>query len=263
MKDVLRNISDANHEVSKTFPLNLKAPVRGICRLSAHLHLFHHQCLILATRPLLFSFWQKRLEASGPLHVSPSHGARYLLQACIKSAQQSLHIVSTLKDQCLLESFTPFDRDATFSSAVVLSLASTVDPTLFRSQTSCMTTVDAVMGELAWKGSLIADFHRHEIEQLNANLEKMGATNAAEAANQGSRDSGLQSGYAVPDHQHHHDHHNDQHVDNRFFLGELNSEDGLGGDQLLAMADCLNMEQFEWFAEDSGSLLDGDFSIGM
>lgn len=245
--------------MNTTFPLNLKAPTGGICRLSAHLHLFHHQCLILATRPLLFSFWQKRLEASGPLHVSPSHGARYLLRACIKSAQQSLHILSAIKDQCLLESFIPFDRDATFSSAVVLSLAGTVDPTLIRSQTSWMSTVDAVMGELAWKGSLVADFHRHEIGQLNANLEKLGAMNAAQANGQGPRNiAGPRPGYPVPDH--HHNYHNYEPIDNRF-LGEWNSEDGLSGDQLLAMADCLNMEQFEWFAEDSGNLLDCDFNV--
>lgn len=120
MKEALRTIAEANDERNKSFPLDLRNRSAGICRLAAYLHLFHHQVrllptinrkclqltcaqsLILATRPLLYSFLQKRLDAMRPLHVSPSRGARSLLRVCVGSAQQCLSILEVLQSQSLL-----------------------------------------------------------------------------------------------------------------------------------------------------------------
>lgn len=73
-----------------------------MCRVSAYLHLFHHQCLILTTRPLLFSFWKRRVESARALHVSTYKGARSLLRVCVASAQQCLNILEALRRQSLL-----------------------------------------------------------------------------------------------------------------------------------------------------------------
>lgn len=43
MKEALRSIAEANDERNEAFPLDLERPTGGICRLSAYLHIFHHQ----------------------------------------------------------------------------------------------------------------------------------------------------------------------------------------------------------------------------
>ena len=60
------------------------------------------QCLVLATRPLLFYFWQKRLESRGPLRITSRGGARSLLRVCVSSAKQTMRILEALQGQDLL-----------------------------------------------------------------------------------------------------------------------------------------------------------------
>lgn len=43
MKEALKSIAEANDERNEFFPLDLDNPKSGICRLSAYLHIFHHQ----------------------------------------------------------------------------------------------------------------------------------------------------------------------------------------------------------------------------
>jgi hypothetical protein len=62
------------------------------------------QCVVLATRPLLFSFLKMRLDALGiiPTPASSLGSARILLQMCIESSQQILNVLAALKSQSLL-----------------------------------------------------------------------------------------------------------------------------------------------------------------
>lgn len=43
IKNALKALADINDERTSSFPLVLEGPDSGISRLSAHLHLFHHQ----------------------------------------------------------------------------------------------------------------------------------------------------------------------------------------------------------------------------
>lgn len=43
MKDALKTIAEANEELNKTHSLDLHSSGSSMCRLSATLHLFHHQ----------------------------------------------------------------------------------------------------------------------------------------------------------------------------------------------------------------------------
>lgn len=43
MKNALKALANVNDERTSSFPLVLEGPDSGISRLSAHLHLFHHQ----------------------------------------------------------------------------------------------------------------------------------------------------------------------------------------------------------------------------
>lgn len=43
MKEALKSIAEADDERNDSFPLDIDNPTSGICRLSAYLHIFHHQ----------------------------------------------------------------------------------------------------------------------------------------------------------------------------------------------------------------------------
>jgi hypothetical protein len=63
-----------------------------------------HQCIVLTTRPLLFSFLRSRLEQSNAnlAAMLKSSSVRMLLQMCVDSAQQMLTILSALQENGLL-----------------------------------------------------------------------------------------------------------------------------------------------------------------
>ncbi|KAF3039995.1 hypothetical protein E8E11_007017 [Didymella keratinophila] len=84
IRTALRALVVINDERTSSYPLELSGTSdSGISRLSAHLHLFYHhvlKCIILNTRPLLFSFLQKRMDAIRPIRIPSSGGVRSLLR---------------------------------------------------------------------------------------------------------------------------------------------------------------------------------------
>nr|POF01397.1 putative transcriptional regulatory protein c3c7.04 [Quercus suber] len=220
VKQALRTLADANDERITTFPIDLNTSAGGICRLSAYLQLFHHQCLILSTRPLLFSFWQKRLEICKPLRVSSAHGVRSLLRVCIRSAQQSLSILNVLQQQCLL----------------------VVDPSLLQQESPWQQIVQDILDEMARRGNMIAASHQRELAQLQVNIQKLRAMNGPATYAPESADClSVTKKRSV-----------DGTVDTspkEYLLTGWHSEDDLSGEQLLAVAESFSLEQFDWLAD--------------
>ena len=62
------------------------------------------QCIVLATRPVLFCFLKMRIQTtdSSLESLNSSANVRKLLQVCIDSAQQILNILMVLQRQNLL-----------------------------------------------------------------------------------------------------------------------------------------------------------------
>lgn len=148
-----------------------------------------------------------------------------------------------------VESFLPFDLDAAFSSAVVLLLAATVDYSLIRNNDgSWLEVVHAILKEMIARGNLVAKFHASELQQLDENLKKLpnsGATGAIGHATRSnetvqhlSSNTVANSSGAVLS--------GGQFDISPDFLGEWNSDDGLNGDQLMALADSLDLEHLDW-----------------
>jgi hypothetical protein len=109
-KTALSSTASLGPELRDSHPLQLdETSVSGICRLSAHLHLLYHQCIVLATRPLLFCFLKMKLQEP-TTRVRPltfSSVSRKLLQVCVDSARQMLSILSSLQRQSLLGKVNP------------------------------------------------------------------------------------------------------------------------------------------------------------
>lgn len=99
----------------------------GLSRVTAHLHILHHQvrrslsydnhdigamielteeqCIMIATRPLLLSCMIKLLsnkQAVVQPHVLPTGSVQSLLKICVDSAQQTLNLLDALQKQSLI-----------------------------------------------------------------------------------------------------------------------------------------------------------------
>jgi proline utilization trans-activator len=121
-KKALKATADITDQLNRSFALPATRSATGISRLSAHLHLLHHQvgtgaplihvrrltklyqCVVLAIRPLLFSLLKKRLDKPDDVDslISPSSSTRALLHMGIESAQHIVAVLERLKAQSLL-----------------------------------------------------------------------------------------------------------------------------------------------------------------
>ncbi|KAF2720209.1 hypothetical protein K431DRAFT_271272 [Polychaeton citri CBS 116435] len=241
MKVALKNLADINDERMVAFPVDVKHSSSSLSRLSAYLHLFHHQCIMLTTRPLLFSFWQKRLQSLTQFRVRSSGGARNLLRMCIASAHQSVELLAALQAHNLLESFIPFDLESTWSSAVILLITNAVDPSLYKHDGTLLDSIHSVFDEMIAKGNLLASFRKAELRQLDLSLKRL----AAMAVDPGNATSeGFDSGYSGWDTL--------THMGTQISQGDTeplqgwNCEGALSSEQLVAVADSLDFSCLDW-----------------
>lgn len=215
------------------------------------------QALILATRPLLFSYLQKRLSLARPLRVSALRGARSLIRVCVSSAQHCLSILELLQLQSLLESWLPFDREAAYSSALVLVVAHVVDHTLIPDRQSRLDIAFGILDEIVLRGNILAEKHKRELDQIISTIDVLNSAaivdNTTGQYNQGMCQMGeahqlTASSLAQQDMQ-------GMANMNDFdaILGEWNSEDELSGERLLVLAESLDLDQMQWFANEGHS----------
>ncbi|KAL2834277.1 hypothetical protein BDW59DRAFT_156217 [Aspergillus cavernicola] len=175
-KAALASTTDLANDLQRSFDLQLdKSTISGVSRMSAHLHLLYHQCIVLATRPLLLCFLTMRFQSADTCieTLNSSANVLRLLQVCIDSAQQQLNILTCLYEQSLLDSFLPFDLEATFVSSVVLLLAPAIDSVLLESRRPWLQKSYVILEDMISRGNLIADFRKSELEQLSGLLYQL------------------------------------------------------------------------------------------
>ncbi|PLB50613.1 Zn(II)2Cys6 transcription factor [Aspergillus steynii IBT 23096] len=174
-KAALASTADLANELRQSHDLRLEeASISGVSRLSAHLHLLYHQCIVLATRPLLFCSLKIRLQSPDrcmALQSSPT--VRRLLQVCLDSAQQMLNILASLHEQNLLDSFLPFDLESTFVSSVILLAAGPATAGLLDPGPSWVERGTPILDEMVTRGNRIAAYNRSELEQLRGMLGQL------------------------------------------------------------------------------------------
>lgn len=103
-KTALASIANIADELRTAFPLHLDQAVSGVSRISSYLHLLYHQCIVLATRPLLFCFLKIRFESPENYldALNTSQNVRNLIQMCVDSSQQIISILHILQSEDLL-----------------------------------------------------------------------------------------------------------------------------------------------------------------
>ncbi|KAL3595243.1 hypothetical protein FPOAC2_09566 [Fusarium poae] len=173
-QSVLKSIAVVTERLNKSFEIQSSEGMAGISRISAHLHLLQHQCIILTTRPLLYTFLLSRL---GHLEVALMHWLQSesvmgLVQICTESAQQILRILSSLSDQGLLETFLRFDHDATFTATIALLMAAAIDSSLLPDHTPWTQRAYALFDEMYSRGNPVANMVASELQQLEGLLQE-------------------------------------------------------------------------------------------
>ncbi|ENH72991.1 Proline utilization trans-activator [Fusarium oxysporum f. sp. cubense race 1] len=251
-QSVLKSIATVTERLNKSFEIQASEGMAGISRISAHLHLMQHQnkCIILTTRPLLYTFLLSRL---GHLEVALMHwlqseSVKGLVQMCTESAQQILRILSSLSEQGLLETFLRFDQDAAFTATIALLMAAAIDSSLLPDHTPWTQRAYGLFDEMNSRGNLVANMVAAELKQLEDLLKGFLTSNDSRpvVATQGSNtprqgfmndidnSTGSVTDYTEPF---------SLESDDDFGLG-LNYE--LSAEQLLNIANSLDIDSLTW-----------------
>ncbi|KAL4880748.1 hypothetical protein BJY04DRAFT_207920 [Aspergillus karnatakaensis] len=234
-KAALASTTDLASDLQRSFDLQLdKSTISGVSRMSAHLHLLYHQCIVLATRPLLLCFLKMRFQSADTCleTLNSSANVLRLLQVCIDSAQHQLNILTCLYEQSLLDSFLPFDLESTFVSSVVLLLAPAIDAALLESRKPWLHKSYVILDDMISRGNLIAQFRKSELEQMSDLLYQLAPDRFPQGDDslrkQIDMSSPLPPAYRVPE------------------LPSLN--DGLTTAEIMAVAESIDTGDVDWVA---------------
>ncbi|KAM0553232.1 hypothetical protein ACHAPJ_007520 [Fusarium lateritium] len=174
-KKVLENLAVLADELQQQFPLGVDKAVNGVSRVSGYLHMLYHQCIVLATRPLLLCFLKIRFETPDAITeaLNSSQTVWNLIKMCIDSSYQMINILGCLQSQGLLEAFLPFDLESLFVSSFNLLIAPVLDPRFSEHDATFRHKIYVIFNEMVSKGNLIAVFRRSELQQLDDMLSRL------------------------------------------------------------------------------------------
>ncbi|KAF4339946.1 positive activator of transcription [Fusarium beomiforme] len=174
-KKVLENIAGLADELQQQFPLGADKAINGVSRVAGYLHTLYHQCIVLATRPLLLCFLKIRFETPDSITeaLNSSQTVWNLIKMCIDSSYQMINILGCLQSQGLLETFLPFDLESLFVSSFNLLIAPVLDPKFSEYDATFRHKTHIIFNEMISKGNLIAMFRRSELQQLDDMLGRL------------------------------------------------------------------------------------------
>ncbi|OJJ72082.1 hypothetical protein ASPBRDRAFT_675005 [Aspergillus brasiliensis CBS 101740] len=166
------NLTELGCELDKSFPLHQEGADVGLSRVSAYLHLYYEQGIILATRPVLFYLLTFRIGSEEPCAQTflTIQNAKYLVKMCLDSAHHSIRILHALASQGLLETFLTNDLESLFTSTVVLSIASAMSSQLVTHDSWWCGTARLIFQNMVDAGNQMAHLRRSELQQLGTLL---------------------------------------------------------------------------------------------
>ncbi|GKZ28926.1 hypothetical protein AbraIFM66950_001884 [Aspergillus brasiliensis] len=167
-RSILQVLASQAQEIESIIEVKFQNSVDAMSKGTRHVTLLYHQCVIVATRPLLLSVLKERLDrlSHGPEDwqsiVAPTDG---LISAGIKSAIKTLQI---LKDEDnLLDVFLPFDMEFTYGAAMHIAMAGAVFPNVTEGENeNCMSDVHCILDQMIQRGNKLAAARKSELVQL-------------------------------------------------------------------------------------------------
>lgn len=185
-RSTLQSLAHHAQEIEKIICLKFQDSVDTMPKGTRHITLLYHQCVIVATRPLLLSVLKERLDMLG--HQGDGNWETFLahtgaiISTGIKSAAKTLQILSSeysLLGKPLLfsakshvwcshlisEVFLPYDLEFTFGAALHLTMVSALFPNLPDDQGHSQLA-HGILADMISRGNRVAVVRLAELEHL-------------------------------------------------------------------------------------------------
>lgn len=140
-----------------------------------------------------------------------------------------------------VESFITFDLESTWSATVLIMVANAVDPSLLAGYSDSQEITYSVLDEMFSRGNLVAGLYRDDLNLLAQYLENLNSNSTNRMTAAGSSEQV------------------DRHRTFDFVTDSLSGEDlqlwdfdsALTGEQLIEVADSLNLDGLDWLTNGS------------
>ncbi|KAJ5231508.1 uncharacterized protein N7469_006096 [Penicillium citrinum] len=140
-----------------------------------YITLLYHQCVLVATRPLLLSVLKERLDRLGGREddwqsfLAPT---KALISTGIKSAIKTLQILAD--ENSLLEVFLPFEMEVTYGAALHLMIANSLFPSA-TDEHDYHQEAHSILDEMIFKGNKLAAARKEELSHLEGLFSELTA----------------------------------------------------------------------------------------
>ncbi|RMJ22234.1 putative transcription factor [Aspergillus sp. HF37] len=180
-RSILQTLAGHAQTIENIIHTKFQNSVDTMPRGTRHITLLYHQCVIVATRPLLLSVLKERLGKLGqgdedwPSLLAPT---KALISTGIKSASKTLQILTD--EDSFLEVFLPFELEFTYAAGIHLTMANTLFPHASDGQSYSKET-HLILDEMIYKGNRLAGTRKEELghleglfRELEARIERRG-----------------------------------------------------------------------------------------
>ncbi|KAH0440420.1 hypothetical protein CcaCcLH18_02444 [Colletotrichum camelliae] len=167
-KSILYTLAGHAQEIEKITRVKFQNSVDTMPKGTRDITLLYHQCVVIATRPLLLSALKQQLNHFGrglPNLEDFMAPLIPLMSTGIKSAVKTLQILSG--EDTLIEVFLPFDLEYAYGAAIHLTISNALFPST--------TEVDgpthgreahAILDDMIHKGNSVAEVRKAELTHL-------------------------------------------------------------------------------------------------
>ncbi|RAK89325.1 Zn(II)2Cys6 transcription factor [Aspergillus costaricaensis CBS 115574] len=169
-RSILQVLASQAQDIENIMEVKFQNSVDAMSKGTRHVTLLYHQCVIVATRPLLLSVLKERLDrlGHGPEDwqsiVAPTDG---LISAGIKSAIKTLQILKDEDNLLDLDVFLPFDMEFTYGAAMHIAMAKAVFPNVTEGENeNCMNDIHLILDQMIQRGNKLAAARKSELAQL-------------------------------------------------------------------------------------------------
>ncbi|QQK40055.1 Zn(II)2Cys6 transcription factor [Penicillium digitatum] len=165
-RSILETLAGCAQEVERLIHLQFRNSMDTMPNSTQHITLLYHQCVIVATRPLLLSALMERLEkldSEGEDWRGFLVLTKTLISTGIKSAAKTLQILSG--DDGHVEVFLPYNLEFAYAAAIHLVMATALFPEVETGQ-CCIQQSYSILDRMITNGNRIAQARRDELLYL-------------------------------------------------------------------------------------------------
>ncbi|OOQ91732.1 Zn(II)2Cys6 transcription factor [Penicillium brasilianum] len=172
-RSILETMARYAEEIEKMIHVSFQGSIDNVSEETRHTILLYHQCVIVATRPLLLSVLKERLEKLGRAEEDWQKFLALpisLISIGIKSAEKTLQIIGD--ENGLLETFLPFDLELTYAAALHLTMANALFPPNTDNQ-SYGHVAHSILDEMVLSGNRVAEARKRELIRIEGLFKEL------------------------------------------------------------------------------------------